>query len=156
MKLHKELRYVRQRTIARCFALDRARSLTVTGVAAVLLLTSCTSRTATHPTAGLVTIQTAVTCPAPPSHTPVAVPLRSFISPPRLTLGHNVGYCAYIDTVGGLISVVILAKKQQLRRTLGDILTHPTQLTRSGYKAPYGIAIASGVYLSMLLPSVLG
>lgn len=105
MKLHKELRYVRQRTIARCFALGRSRSLTTAGVAAVVLLTSCSSRTATHPTAGLVTIQTAVTCPAPPSHTPVAVPLRSFISPPRLTLAHNVGYCAYIDTVGGLISV---------------------------------------------------
>ena len=102
MKLHKELRYVRQRTIARCFVLVRSRSLTIIGATAMLVLTSCTSRTATHTTAGL---QTAVTCPAPPSHTPVAIPLRSFITAPRLTLGHNVGYCAYIDTAGGLISI---------------------------------------------------
>ncbi len=105
MKLHKELRYVRQRTIARCLVLVRSRSLTIIAAATLLVLSSCTSRTATHPTPELVTIQTAVTCPAPPSHTPVAIPLRSFITAPRLTLGHNVGYCAYIDTTGGLISI---------------------------------------------------
>jgi prepilin peptidase CpaA len=62
-------------------------------------------------------------------------------------------YCAL---AGGLISVVMLARRGLLQRSLMDIVTSPLRLQRSGAKAPYGVAIASGVYLSMLLPKVIG
>ena len=67
-----------------------------------------------------------------------------------------VSVAIYGAVVGGVISVVILAKRGLLRRSLGDIMTNPTRMRRSGAKAPYGVAIAMGVYLSMLLPSVIG
>ncbi|MHB8488576.1 MAG: peptidylprolyl isomerase [Candidatus Dormibacteria bacterium] len=105
MKLLKGIPYVRQRTVARHATYVRLRTLTLTCISSVLALTSCTSNATPHASPGLVTIQTAVTCPAPPSHTAVAIPLRYFTTTPRLTLGHNLGYCAYIDTTGGLISV---------------------------------------------------
>ncbi len=105
IKLLKAIPYVRQRTVASTFVSVRLRTLNAVGVVAVFALTSCASTPATHATPGLVTIQTAVTCPAPPSHTAVASPARHFAQIPRLTLGHNVGYCAYIDTAVGIISV---------------------------------------------------
>ncbi len=105
MKLPKAFRYVRQRTIAHGVAYVRSRTRAVVGVVAVLVVTSCASTATTHATPGLVTIQTAVTCPAPPGHTAVANPSRHLVVTPRLTLGHNVGYCAYIDTTGGIIAV---------------------------------------------------
>ena len=62
----------------------------------------------------------------------------------------------YGAVVGGVIAAVMLAKRHELRRSLTDIVTHPTNLRRGGATAPYGVAIASGVYLSMLLPGVIG
>lgn len=62
-------------------------------------------------------------------------------------------YCAL---VGGLISVVMLARRGLLQRSFLDIVSNPVHLSRSGAKAPYAVAIASGVYLSMLLPKVIG
>jgi prepilin peptidase CpaA len=62
----------------------------------------------------------------------------------------------YGAVVGGIIAAVMLARRHELRRSLTDIMTNPTQLRRGGAKAPYGVAIASGVYLAMLLPSVIG
>jgi Flp pilus assembly protein protease CpaA len=38
---------------------------------------------------------------------------------------------------------------------LNEILVQRRAPTRSGATAPYGVAIASGVYLSLILPSVL-
>ena len=67
-----------------------------------------------------------------------------------------VSVAIYGALVGGLISALILAKRGLLRRSLSDITTNPLRLQRSGAKAPYGVAIALGVYLSMLLPSVIG
>jgi prepilin peptidase CpaA len=67
-----------------------------------------------------------------------------------------VSVAIYGALVGGVISSVMLAQRHQLRRSLSDIMTNPTRLRRSGATAPYGVAIASGVYLSMLLPSVVG
>jgi|SRR5579864_5100777 len=61
----------------------------------------------------------------------------------------------YGAIVGGAMSVLILLRHGLLARTLGDML-RGTLPRRSGAKAPYGIAIASGVYLSMMLPAVLG
>jgi cyclophilin family peptidyl-prolyl cis-trans isomerase len=46
-----------------------------------------------------------VTCPAPPAHTAVIDPSRTFSVAPRTVIKHNVGYCAYIDTSHGIISV---------------------------------------------------
>jgi prepilin peptidase CpaA len=62
----------------------------------------------------------------------------------------------YGGLVGGVISVVMLARRHELQRSVSDILHNPFNLRRGGAKAPYGVAIASGVYLSMLLPSVIG
>ena len=62
----------------------------------------------------------------------------------------------YAALVGGAISVVMLARRGRLQFSIAEIMTRPTNLTRSGAKAPYGVAIACGVYLSMLLPSVIG
>jgi prepilin peptidase CpaA len=62
----------------------------------------------------------------------------------------------YGALVGGVIAAVMLAKRHELRRSLTDIMTNPTNLRRGGATAPYGVAIASGVYLSMLLPGVIG
>src|ERR1700688_4511629 len=105
MKLLKGIPYVRQRTVMSRFAYVGSRTFVISSVVAMLGMTSCASSTATSPTPGLVTIQTAVTCPAPPSHNAVASPVRHFAAPPRLTLGHSVGYCAYIGTTAGIISV---------------------------------------------------
>lgn len=105
MKLLKGLLYVRQRTVMSRFAYVGSRTFVILSVFALPGLTSCASSATTSPTPGLVTIQTAVTCPVPPSHNAVASPERHFASTPRLTLGHNVGYCAYIDTAAGIISV---------------------------------------------------
>ncbi len=62
----------------------------------------------------------------------------------------------YAALVGGAISVVMLARRGRLHFAMAEIMSRPTDLTRSGAKAPYGVAIACGVYLSMLLPSVIG
>src|SRR5579859_1036229 len=66
-----------------------------------------------------------------------------------------VSVAIYAALVGGAISVVILARQGRLQFSMAEIMTRPTHLTRGGAKAPYGVALACGVYLSMLLPSVL-
>jgi prepilin peptidase CpaA len=68
-----------------------------------------------------------------------------------------VSVAIYAALVGGAISAVILARQGTLQFSMAEIMTRPThRLTRSGARAPYGLAIAAGVYLSMLLPSVIG
>jgi peptidyl-prolyl cis-trans isomerase B (cyclophilin B) len=83
----------------------RLRTQHVVVIFAVLVLSGCASAAVARGTPGLVTIQTAVTCPAPPAHTAVTNPPRSFASPPRLTVAKDIGYCAYIDTAAGVISI---------------------------------------------------
>lgn len=61
----------------------------------------------------------------------------------------------YGALVGGAMSVVILLRHRLLARTLGDMLRGVVP-RHSGAKAPYGVAIASGVYLSLMLPAVIG
>jgi len=77
--------------------------------------------------------------------------LGSIVGPQAL-----VSVILYTAVVGGAISIVLLARRQHLGRCLRELVVRPTHLTRSGAKAPYGVAIASGVYLSLVLPSVLG
>jgi cyclophilin family peptidyl-prolyl cis-trans isomerase len=105
MKLQKALRYVRQRTNISRIAYVRSRTQRVIGSCALLVLTGCGSAAVAQGTPGLVTIQTAVTCPAPPAHTAVTHPPRSFAAAPRLTVAKDIGYCAYIDTAAGIISI---------------------------------------------------
>jgi prepilin peptidase CpaA len=61
----------------------------------------------------------------------------------------------YGALVGGAISIVMLAQRGQLLSALGDIVSRPTQLRRSGAKAPYAVAMAGGTYLALVLPRVL-
>lgn len=66
-----------------------------------------------------------------------------------------ISVAVYGAVVGGAMSVFILARRRLLLRTLGDMLSGDVQ-PRSGATAPYGVAIASGMYLSLFLPAVLG
>ena len=67
-----------------------------------------------------------------------------------------VSIALYAAVAGGAISVIILARHHRLWLSLREIVVRPLHLTRGGARAPYAVAIASGVYLSMVLPSVLG
>src|SRR5580700_1994354 len=105
MKLPKAFRYVRQRTNVAAFGYVRSRTQHVAGICALLALSGCASTAVAHGTPGLVTIQTAVTCPAPPAHTAATNPPRAFTSAPTLTVPKDTGYCAFIDTAAGVISI---------------------------------------------------
>ena len=67
-----------------------------------------------------------------------------------------VSVAVYGALVGGLMSAVILAVRGRLLVTVNEILIAHRPLTRSGATAPYGVAIASGVVLSLFLPGVIG
>ncbi|MDQ6673304.1 MAG: prepilin peptidase [Chloroflexota bacterium] len=67
-----------------------------------------------------------------------------------------VSVAIYTALAGGAIALVLLARQGRLQLSLGDVMTRPLSLRRGGAKAPYGVAIACGVYLAMLLPSVIG
>lgn len=62
----------------------------------------------------------------------------------------------YAALAGGLISIIILAKTGRLLVVLNEIFIEHRPPSRGGAKAPYGVALASGMYLTLLLPSVLG
>ena len=52
--------------------------------------------------------------------------------------------------VGGLMSLIILARRGRLSLALHQLFVMHTVPTPSGAKAPYAVAIASGVYLVVL------
>jgi peptidyl-prolyl cis-trans isomerase B (cyclophilin B) len=105
MMLLKAFPYVRQRTVMQLLAYVRSRTVSIFIAAGMLALVACNSNPVISATPGLVTIQSAVTCPAPSAHTAVTSPPRHFAAAPRLTLQHNVGYCAYINTSAGILTV---------------------------------------------------
>jgi peptidyl-prolyl cis-trans isomerase B (cyclophilin B) len=106
IKQHNAFPYVRQRTVRRLRPYVRRRAPISLASSGLLFITGCAASTAVHPSAqGLVSIQSAVTCPAPPSHAAIADPPRHFAVAPHLVLSHNIGYCAYIATSRGVISV---------------------------------------------------
>jgi cyclophilin family peptidyl-prolyl cis-trans isomerase len=106
MKLHNVISYVRQRTVAAPSTYVRHRTVMCVGVGIAVFMTSCATSSSGKPTAqGLVSIQSAVTCPAPPVHAAVVDPPRHFATAPKLVLTHDAGYCAFIDTSTGIISV---------------------------------------------------
>src|SRR5579871_3987815 len=67
-----------------------------------------------------------------------------------------VSVAVYGAIVGGVMSVIILLGRRRLFVALNEMLVQWRPPTRSGATAPYGFAIASGVYLSLILPGVLG
>jgi prepilin peptidase CpaA len=67
-----------------------------------------------------------------------------------------VSVAVYGAIVGGLMSLIILAWHRRLFIALSDMLIHHRLPARSGATAPYGVAIASGVLLSVILPGVIG
>ena len=62
----------------------------------------------------------------------------------------------YGALVGGAMSLVILLARGRLVAGVGEVFIAHRLPHLSGATAPYGVAIAGGVYLSMLLPSVIG
>jgi len=67
-----------------------------------------------------------------------------------------VSVAVYGALVGGAMSLVLLALRGQVLAGWGQMLLARRAPRLSGLTAPYGVAIASGVYLSMFLPGVLG
>ena len=58
----------------------------------------------------------------------------------------------YAALIGGLLSLFVLARRGRLQLALYQLLVQRTLPARSGAKAPYAVAIASGVYLAHLVP----
>jgi prepilin peptidase CpaA len=67
-----------------------------------------------------------------------------------------VSVAVYAAIVGGVMSIVILAWRRRLFVAVSDMLIHHRPPVRSGATAPYGVAIASGAVLSLILPGVIG
>ena len=67
-----------------------------------------------------------------------------------------VSVAIYAALAGGLISAVMLADSGRLLSVVREMLIEHRPPTRGGATAPYGVAIASGMYLTLILPGVLG
>lgn len=65
-----------------------------------------------------------------------------------------VSVAIYTALAGGLISAILLARSGRLLLVLREILIERRPPTRGGGTAPYGVAIASGMYLTLFLPAV--
>jgi len=66
-----------------------------------------------------------------------------------------VSVAVYTAVAGGVMSAIMLAQRGRLLSVLREILIEHRPPTRGGSSAPYGVAIASGMYLSLVLPGVL-
>jgi prepilin peptidase CpaA len=67
-----------------------------------------------------------------------------------------VSVAIYGALVGGAISIVILLVRRRLFINLQEMFIEHRPPTLSGATAPYGVAIASGVYMALVLPAVIG
>jgi prepilin peptidase CpaA len=67
-----------------------------------------------------------------------------------------VSVAVYAALVGGAMSLAILTARGQLLAGVSDVFVGHRLPRLSGATAPYGVAIAAGVYLSLILPGVLG
>ena len=67
-----------------------------------------------------------------------------------------VSVAVYGAIAGGAMSLVILMRRQRLLLLFREVWALRGAPTQSGATAPYAVAIAAGVYLSLLLPRVLG
>jgi prepilin peptidase CpaA len=77
--------------------------------------------------------------------------LGAFVGPQVL-----VSVAVYGGLVGGVLSVGVLIIRGRLLGALRDALLLRTLPSPSGLKAPYGVAIAAGMILTLLLPGILG
>jgi len=59
----------------------------------------------------------------------------------------------YSAIMGGVVAAFMLAQRHQLGISVRRLVARPGRVERSGLKAPYGVAIAGGLYVSMLLSS---
>ena len=66
-----------------------------------------------------------------------------------------VSVAVYALIVGGVMSLIVLTQRRRLLTFVHDVVVLRRPPTRSGATAPYAVAIACGVYLSLVLPSVL-
>lgn len=73
-------------------------------------------------------------------------------------LGPNVlvSVAVYAALAGGVISAVLLLRSGRLLNVLNEVFVLHRPPTRGGQTAPYGVAIASGTLLMLVLPPVLG
>jgi prepilin peptidase CpaA len=60
----------------------------------------------------------------------------------------------YGALAGGVISAIMLARGGRLLSVMKEILIEHRPPTRGGMTSPYAVAIASGMYLSLVLPGV--
>jgi prepilin peptidase CpaA len=67
-----------------------------------------------------------------------------------------VSVAIYAAIAGGLISAIMLLRTGRLLLVLRELFVEHRPPTRGGATAPYAVAIASGMYLSLVLPSVIG
>src|SRR5438132_1158507 len=63
-----------------------------------------------------------------------------------------VSVAIYAALAGGLISAVMLARGGRLLSVLREMLIEHRPPTRGGATAPYGVAIAPGMYRTLALP----
>jgi prepilin peptidase CpaA len=66
-----------------------------------------------------------------------------------------VSIAVYGAVAGGVMSAFVLMRRHRLTAFFNDVVVLHQAPQRSGATAPYAVAIASGVYLSLFLPSVL-
>ncbi|GAC1316455.1 MAG: prepilin peptidase [Chloroflexota bacterium] len=67
-----------------------------------------------------------------------------------------VSVAVYGALAGGIISAVLLLRAGSLLNVLNEVFVLHRPPTRGGQAAPYGVAIASGTVLMLVLPPVLG
>ncbi len=66
-----------------------------------------------------------------------------------------VSVAVYALLAGGVMSLIVLAHRRRLLTFAHDVIVRSRPPTRSGATAPYAVAIAAGMYLTLFLPSVL-
>jgi prepilin peptidase CpaA len=76
--------------------------------------------------------------------------IGAFLGPQLL-----VTVAVYAAVAGGVLSAVILLRRRRLGLALNEMLIQRRAPSLSGATGPYGVAIASGVVLSLVLPAVL-
>ena len=67
-----------------------------------------------------------------------------------------VSVAVYGALAGGLMSAIVLARRGRLLIVLHEVLIEHRAPTRGGGTAPYALAIAFGMYSTLVLPGVLG
>ena len=67
-----------------------------------------------------------------------------------------VSVAIYAAIAGGVMSIVVLAHQRRLAVFFGEVLVSHRPPSLSGATAPYAVAIACGVYMSLVLPSLFG